>query len=582
MPCTFSAQESEGLVGKESFWILAGLLFISVCAYLPLAHHNLPVTTNPDDRTALGVLLRFTHGSANPRFFMYPSLYFYFTYLLTAGFGVSHLLLSGHVLNLCLLGVTAWLGYVFCQRHFYSRGAGLLAACCIVLSPTLLASAAYLDTDILLAGLTLLSLDRLLTYCASGSFKDWLFAILAIAFTFATKYTAAILLITYCVVELVRVSPLGNLQRNQKVPGREKAEHFSKRTMSLLCLSVSVVCLLGAIFFPVARVLRFVATHRTNLDARTQATYLDFLHHLRLLGFKAAAASALLLAAILVFRPLFEALSYKRLYWAGLLVLSVFVLTTPYSLLDPGKFAYDIGALLHSNVVVAGTHQQWASYARWLLFDENPAAIAVGLVGLGLLISRAPRRFLALAVYVILYATVVCTSHLGVQRYLTPLIPVIYCGTGLLLIEIWKRLALQHSLAWRGALCLAGLALLVQMVVTVRRPVRLSAEHDVQYASYQRIVGLHQSSTSTGTVYYAGYVPSVELELQGIATQPVAWTKLSTLPIESLLSCSDLLLVSNREAALNHIKPEQDQTGVLLMEDTRGIGQTLLKRRGCP
>ena len=66
-------------------WVLLLVLMLAaMIIYYPRASHNLPVATNVDDRTSLAVLLRFHQGSANPKFFMYPTLYYYLTYALTA------------------------------------------------------------------------------------------------------------------------------------------------------------------------------------------------------------------------------------------------------------------------------------------------------------------------------------------------------------------------------------------------------------------------------------------------------------------------------------------------------------------
>src|ERR1700744_6635978 len=62
------------------------LLVLVPILYFPFATHNLPVVSHVDERTSLEVLGRFHDGSLDPKFFMYPTLYYYVTYFLTIPF----------------------------------------------------------------------------------------------------------------------------------------------------------------------------------------------------------------------------------------------------------------------------------------------------------------------------------------------------------------------------------------------------------------------------------------------------------------------------------------------------------------
>ncbi len=400
--------------------------------------HNLPVTANVDDRTSLAVLRRFAEGSANPKFFMYPTLYYYLTYVVTAPFGFVKMLFAGRLLNLGFVGATGFLAYWFCLDIFRSRTAGLVAAFSIIFSPMLIASGAYLCTDILLSALTLLAIHLLIRYFDSGSSRDWLLAMLAVGGAIATKYTAAIIFIAYVITE---ISASYSRSRRNDRSGLNRDHNFSLRATSVFLVLVAVLCALSASLFPVQTILHFVAAHRTNVEARSAHEYVLFLTHLRRALIEVAVAALLLLFAARRSTAVYQSISNRRLYYGLLVILGVSLCGTPFSVIDPGKFVYDIGALFKSNVVTEGDHQQWANYAQWLFASENTLLVSLGVLGLVLVAYRFRSRFLVAFVYLTLYLLTICTSHLGTPRYLDPVLPLLYCGTGLAIVEVWKWFA---------------------------------------------------------------------------------------------------------------------------------------------
>lgn len=563
--------------GPKTQWLLFPLFLVATLAiYYPLALHNFPVAVNVDDRTSLAVLQRFHQGSANPRFFMYPTLYYYLTYALTAPFGFSRVLFAGHLLNLSFVAVTGFISYLFCVKHFRSTGAGIIAAGCVILSPTLIWSGAYLCTDILLSAFTILSLHLLIEYFQSRSSRAWLLAMLAVGCAIATKYTAAILLITYWLAEIV--TSYKERTRGAAKPDDARNSRFSKSTVSIGLISIGSVCLLSAIMLPVDSILHFVSVHRTNLDVRSDQDYLKFLNHLRRTAGEMAAGAVILFFAVRRSRVLYECISTKRLYYGALVILGVFLITTPFSILDPQQFIYDIGALLRANVVVEGQHQQWGNYWHWLFDTENKALVLFGIMGLGLMAYRATWRFFVAILYLVLYVVTICSSHLGVPRYLDPLLPLLYCGTGLMAWELWSVRPGNSVVVWRGALCLVCAAVLVQMARRTERDVKAASDHDAFYASYEEIL----KNQVKGTVLYAGFAPNVELNLAGYRTQAISWGSLVSGPMGGHLACDDLLLLNQRQAAENHILPDKDPSVDLLFDDSRGAGQMVMRRRGCP
>lgn len=585
-------------VRKFTFlWILLPTLVLSALAiYYPLARQNLPVALNVDDRTALGVLLRFHQSGANPKFFMYPTLYFYLTYAVTAGFGISRMLLTGHLLNLALLGFTAWLSALFCVRQFKSRVAALVAAVCVLFSPILAESGAYLCTDILLAAMTILSLDYLMLYFRSRDSQDWLYAMLAVGCAIAAKYTAAVLFIVYAVGEVVYIWR----SRKNREPGPDAAgeSRFARSTVWAGLVVAGLAAALVAVFFPVQAILHFVALHRTNLATRSTQEYFIFLNHLRRLAIELSAGTLLLLVASWRSQTVYECLALKKLYYGLLVLIGVFVVTTPYSVLDPTKFIYDMGALLRANVVVVGNHSQWSEYGHWLFGLENSALVVLGIFGLGLIIYRLSWLSLTPILFAALHVLAICSAHRGFERYLDPLLPLLYCATGLLVHEIWVALAKsgpeRRTFVLRFAACVAAIALLGQMIGRTIQNNQAAKGNTAYYTAYEAILKagsqVQASGSSVGSdlkseqgkILYAGFVPSIELDLAGFKTQEVSWASLSQGPIGAQLGCSDLLILNVRSAGENHLDADHDGSVEVLFNDSRGQGQMIVRRRDCP
>lgn len=575
-------------------WILLPVLVLAALAiYYPVARHNLPVAMNVDDRTSLGVLLRFHQGSANPKFFMYPTLFYYLTYAFTAVFGFSRILLTGHLFNLALLGLTAWLSALFCVRQFKSVGAGLVAAYCVLLSPTLVSSAAYLCTDILLSAMTILSLDLLMLYFRSRTTRNWLYAMLAVGCAIAAKYTAAVLFIVYAVGEVVYIY-------NSRIRGDTEQDpagalSFSRPAMYFALLTASAMCALLAFFFPTQSILHFVALHRTNLNTRSTQEYLVFLNKLRRLAVELSLGAAAMLAACWWSKTFYKAISLKRLYYGMLLIAGVFLVTTPYSLLDPSKFIYDLGALLRANVVVVGNHQQWSEYWHWLFDVENRVLVVLGIFGLGLMVFRLSWVAFTPIAFAVIHIVAICTAHRGFSRYLDPLLPLLFCGAALLIRQAWQAAKIAHSkngvLLYRTALCLAAAVLVGQTVRKAIQGNREASGHTAYYTAYDQVLkdaprirgsdAVSAGNYGRGRVLYAGFAPSIELDLAGFQTHELSWTSLAQDAIGKQLSCDELLILNERAATANHLNASLDSTVDVLLDDPRGEGQMVLRRRGC-
>ena len=549
--------------------LLLGLMCVVPAVYFPYITHNLPVSGNVDERTSLAVLERFHHGSLNPLFFMYPTLYYYVTYLFVALVDSSKILILGRGLNLAFVGLTAFLSYRFCADHLRSRAAGVIAALCVVGSTTITNSGAYLCTDVLLAATTLATLHALTTYFETDAPRPWWIGMVLLGAAVGCKYTAFLLFIAYSIAEVIIDLRVRSRRAVDTGGGR-----FGRSPLAAVLAGFAVVFLAAAVFFPVATVLQFVAHTRSNVDLKTSSDYLVFFGHLRHALGAVGALMGVLAGLVLWVRPVYACVSRKRLYGALAIVVLVAYLSTPYSLLDPKHFVYDLGALAHSNIVVAGSHAQWANYFGWLMSNENPALLLLSVAGIIVVARRANRSFLLLGVYLLLYVYVIGSAHLGFPRYLTPLLPLLYCATGSALVSLWRR---NSSTPW-PKVATATLCLLVAVEEVSRGIQReqLARDTDALYASYQ--VARQQAP---GAVLYAGYAPNVELEESGLHTQPVSWASLAEHGRAALLECGQLLIFDKRAAALHHVEATGSAELTILLDDPRGYGQEVLSRSDC-
>jgi hypothetical protein len=554
--------------------------------YFPALFHNLPVAANVDERTALVILERFHNGSLNPHFFMYPTLYYYLTYLWSAAFAAAapgsdpgndlvNDLLWGRALNLGLVGLTAFLAYAFCKRHLASSAAGWIAALCVISSPIITNSGSYLCTDVLLAATTMGSLYYLVAYFAGGGTRSWLLGMLLLGAAVGSKYTAFLLFITYYLAELI-VS-----MRSRHAKAAAEDAYLSRTVLISLLMAAGAAALLAACFFPVSAALRFAAGTRTNADLRDPAEYLRFFEHLRRLLGEVAVLCFAMAAAVRLSRIVYAGLARKKPYLGLAIVLLVTCLSTPYSLITPRRFLYDLGALARANIVVASPHAEWGQYLAWLFSNENGILVALGIVGLGLIAARARAELIVAVLYLVLYGVVIGSAHIGYPRYLTPVLPLLYCGTGVAFVMLW-----QWRTPWSGTsgrvwirapILLLAAAISIQLGLKIARDRVLSRSSDAFLTSYD--LARHNLA---GTDLYAGYAPFAELDAAGVRTRQVSWAALSHGSIGDQMSCADLLLFDTQGARRHGIDAAADKSLILMLDAPGGDGQQVMRRRDCP
>jgi len=554
-------------------WGLLPLLMIATpLIYLFRARYNLPVASAVDERTSLAILLRFHGGSLNPGFYMYPTLYYYVTYLFIHRLPISQFLLWGRILNLSLVGLTAFIAYSFARIHFPSRVAGILSAVFIITSPTIVNSGAYLCTDVLLAGSTLATLLFLTQYFRESALHSWILSMVMLGLAVGCKYTAFLLFIAYVGAEMIR-----EFSGNDRHMGSDPGLRIPRHAFSAAFAVLGGLFLTSAWIFPLTRLMRFTSTHHTNADLQNPADYLLFFHHVRMLLIYGGAA--LLTAAVLVLRSayLYRVLSLRRLYLGLLIVLFVALLTTPYSVLDASKFIYDIGALARNNIVVQSGHAQWKSYWAWLVRDESRTLLVLGLAGFATVALRDYRRYSMVITFATIYIVTIGNSQLGFARYLTPILPVVYLMAAGFLAQAWATQGSPSFVYVRILTVMLVVLAMTELWPKLESSRALSKRTDAFWNSYSMAMNIHPTR-----VLYAGAAPSVELSASGIPVSQTSWASLGGMPMGNELDCGELLIFDRRAAEMHLINPESDPSVTVLLDDRVGdYGQEVLRRADC-
>src|ERR1700728_2738491 len=549
--------------------LLPFLMIVTPLIYLFRTKYNLPVAANVDERTSLGILLGFHNGSLNPHFFLYPTLYYYVAYFFLRFSSPAQFLVWGRILNLSFVGLSAFIAYSFSRLYFLSRPAGILAATFIITSPTIVKSGSYICPDPLLAALTLATLLFLMRYFQNPTLRGWIVGMLILGLAVGCKYTAFLLFIAYAGTEMIC-----GLQRTDGQIGRGSEPRIPRNILTMAFAVLGGLFLTSAWVFPITALMRFTSTHHTNVDLKSSFDYLAFFHHVRMDLIYGGILS--LVVALLVIRStyLYRLLSLRRLYLGLLIVLFMAVLTTPYSVLDPSKFVYDIGAQARGTFMLQAGHAQWNNYCAWLTGNESKVLLTLGLLGFATVALRNHRRNLIVVVFTVIYVFTIGSARIGFPRYLTPLLPLIYLFAAGLLVQAWTA----HKLAGSPYLkFLAAMLIVVAMAELwpkIESSRALSKQTDAFWTSYRLAMSMHSSK-----VLYAGFAPSVELSAAGVQVSPISWASLEGMPMGNQLDCGELLIFDRREAETHLINPESDGSVITLLDDRTGdYGQEVMSR----
>jgi Dolichyl-phosphate-mannose-protein mannosyltransferase len=559
-------------------WCFALTLVVFVpLLYFPYALHNLPVASNVDERASLAILNHFHEGGLDPHFLMYPTLYYYLTYFLAWICPFAKILFCGRLINLSFVGLAAAVTYSFCRRHLDSRAVGAVAALSIVTSTIITDSGAYLCTDALLAATTLGSLYYLVEFFHFKGRREWLMAMVLLGCAVGCKYTAFLLYVAYYITEvLLRMWNRGVESKESHEKGSLLTAKVPRGLLIGVLLGLALTALMVVYAFPTTAAVDFIANNRTNADLNPKSEYLSFFHHMRVVLGEMAIASIILAAVVGRFKMIYEWIAPRRLYYGLGIVASVFLLSTPYSLLTPKRFLYDVGAVARSNVIVLSGQAQWLNYLSWLIHGDNLILLLLSAAGIVIVALRKNSYLFIVAIYVLVYSYVIGSAHIGYARYLTPLLPIIYCAAGAALVTLWKQKSPAFT-RWARGLAIALIAAVsIQVATKIIVAREQSRSTDACLQSYRII-----KQFTPAQVLYAGDAPSVELHIAGFQTKQVSWAQLRQGPLHAQLTCNEILVFDQTHAIENQVSFRGDATATTLLDDPRGHGQKVLKRSDC-
>jgi len=551
-------------------WALLPLLMIGTpLLFFFRTQYNLPLAANVDERTALDIFQRFQSGTLNPHNFLYPTLYYYITYFFTKLFTPSMVLVGGRILNLSFVGLTSYLAYSFCRIYLLSRTAGILSALFIITSPTIVNSGSYICTDVLLAAAILASLLFLVRYFQQTKLRNWLVAMILVGVAVGSKYTALLLFFAYAITEMIREV------RKEGHAGSESEPRVPRSVLSPALACLGCLFLTAAWLFPLSDLMRFASAHHTNPDLRSPAEYLVFFHQVRkILVWGAAALAAL--ALLVRWEYPYRLLSLRRLYLGLAMVLLVAALTTPYSILDPSKFTYDLGAQARATVMLQSAEAQWQNYYLWL-GSESKVLLILGLLGFFTVAVPNYRVYLVVVVFAVLYVFSIGSAHIGFPRYLTPILPLLFVLAAGFLVKI-GNLQRWGSLQPARILALLLLSLAAGELWPRFESSRIGSKRtDEFWNSYNVAMNSHVAK-----VLYAGSAPFAELNAAGVPTSRISWVSLGAKPMGDQLACGELLIFDRRAAEAHRLAPESDASVTILLDDRLGdYGQEVLRRADC-
>jgi hypothetical protein len=290
-----------------------------------------------------------------------------------------------------------------------------------------------------------------------------------------------------------------------------------------------------AIAWPQQRLLAHLGTG-TKVESAVGTEDLAWLAGLR--AMTAMLAVALMIGGLTATRrQVANRLSRPRPYLGVLLVLAVFLLTTPFSLLGWREFLYDVGSELKANTL-RGEHAQWLTCLRWYQAGESLALLPAMLAGgIALRRSRAGRPVL---LYLLLSYLAIGAAQRGHPRYLTPVLPFLFvlAGGGF----AWFRGRLGPTRPRLAAGLLAGLL----AIAAIETAAKLGAARqelqrpDEMWQTYQWV-----TAQSRAPLFLAGYGPGVELGQVGWSVRAIPRQSLANPagPAQTEASEGDLLLI---------------------------------------
>ena len=217
-PLAANLSQSQRVSRSIRWWPIA-LTLLLVLAFVIRAwtvRLNLPYVDHPDEPNPINYVVEMLRsGDPNPHFFQKPSLYVYLLLaVLTAHYrwGLAHGLygaldqmaitthlyttipgffLWGRLLTVSIAALTV-LSVFMVGRRVWSRGAGLIAALFVALSPFHMRHSQYVTTDVATAWLVLLAFGAAVAVARGGRWRDYLAAGAFAGLAASTKYNAGV------------------------------------------------------------------------------------------------------------------------------------------------------------------------------------------------------------------------------------------------------------------------------------------------------------------------------------------------------------------------------------------------------
>ena len=505
----------EGLGEGSSTWVLTISAVVAVVAIafwlrLPLVTYNAPVSVHPDERGTLGLLWRLRTESANPHFFAYPTFYFYIASFWTRTAPMGEILPTARLLNLLLgCGIGVATGGLAWQAT-RSRAILLLTTALVLFSPELVFNTSYLAVDALFVLLNVLALWLWLRWWDSAESYIWIAAAIVSGLAIGTKYNAVIVLVSMMAVEFA-----GWGAKDGKRSGRYLPRSWQ------IGLPIVAALGLGAISFLDPTQLVSLMPNRATIEPEDVAFVAQWLTLFRLVAIAGFGTAAI----IYWFPAQVKRFFLLRPYIAFAIAVAVFFMATPFALVSWQEFLLDVGTELKKNAL-SGDARYWLRYGGWLRQFESLLAIGLAPIGLIIAIRRWPRAALLLGSYLLLNYLAIGSATRGFERYLSPLLPVVYLFSAVAIITLPRLAASRFRQAqWRrvvqvGLLGLLILGIGIETTPKLQRVLNRAGTTNYHHAGYSFIVerGLPH------TIHFEGFVPMFELKVHGVLANWIAVT----------------------------------------------------------
>ncbi len=509
--------------------IIAFLLFliITLCVFIriPFLKQNLPLAVCSDERVGVGILYGFAQGSFNPHWFGYPTLYYYSTFFLSKPLQLisDNLIFNGRVINILFSAFLLFSMFKLGSLIFKSKITGLISAFLCALSMILILSGKYIITDIFLSFLSYLSIFFISRFFINKNIRDWLIGSIILGLAISTKYTAIILLGAYVIIEWIFYEP--RLDQISKGSWLEKS--FLKRRGKInLVLIIAGFLIALFLFFPFQYLVNIVIS-QGGVNSIFDSSDVIFLNGIKYSFLFMSALLIVLASCIYFWNSFFDRFFSPRPYLVLAISAILFAVTNPYILIEWKELSYNFGSLL-KNVWFGegGTHHHYfADYVH----NESVVALPFFIFGLYRIFSTRLKGSYMLVLYIFLgFFSILSASHGGYTRWLTPFIPGVFVisayGIYSTTLYSWSksRRAIQYSIITTFLFLV-----LVEFMPKYLPVFKESTKHDCLYSAYFWILRNH-----VGNVYYAGYVPDVELHMKGY--------NLIEIPVSSLESSNKL------------------------------------------